>query len=249
MNNWYREYKLAFSNPLDILAKEITNYVIRNFQLRTFELTRKQMPKLKEYGLSKIIFVVGRFIADGINKVIVSGGFDDDIAKKQKYIEIRLEIEYDKNNNLPITSYYQEIYENIRHAVRHELEHRDMKIKGTATKPEYDSTERMKSFMDETNSKYAIIKQIDYNYKYMSDNSEIDPFIRGWVNLAKQRKQNMYDLIKNELWNRIVDNLNKDIIDKLYPELHTLIKQKYSELINIYMQRIKQIYGDINYVK
>lgn len=229
-NSWYKFYKLSFRNKLDLLSKKIADNVFDNFIIknktdnRKFEyiIDKNKEPEITFYNIDKIIFLIEPY------SFSMEVGGDYLVDNKEILINLKFNSEILSKN-------YEYFLQEVKYAIRHELEHAFYEKNNPLIEPTYSSIPSKFS----THLEYANVAR-----EYLLDPSEIDSYIRELMLRAKNDRILIDKLLVEFVYNKIIEiapeTMKKEIEEVTQNGI--IYKNIIDEILSKYRDRIFEIY-------
>lgn len=241
--NWYKTSekleKVAFRNPLDILSNELARRssikIWKDPNFKSFIVNDEEFPLLKKINIK--IFEIRSSPNIEYDKVFTIDGLTGIIhGLKEDYLKTFINFVYNpKKFN---KENWIEMYNELVNAIRHELEHAFSNSK----------FEGMKGSVD-TNTPQNTYDKANYFYKYLTNISERESFVKGFLLEGKKRKVPAEDLFKEYLLESIfgpksIDRdktIEKSFEDKTLLQNGLTIREMYDEMMKKFIDRLGQV--------
>lgn len=234
-NGWYKFYKLAFRNKLDLfskkLAKNVFNNLIKNDKITgkfQYVINSSQEKELEDYGVKEIVFVIDLYA--------IAFKVDGHYLPDQNNIVIGIEINPKMLSKDAIKSEnYENVIQEVKYTVRHELEHAYYNKLYNYSEPSYKIPNSFNNYRQ-----YVLSAE-----RYLLDPSEIDSYIRELMLKAKNKRVLMDNLLV-EMVNHKITEIAPDTMTKEMgnnTEEGKFYKSIIDKILNIYRNRIGSIYN------
>lgn len=234
-------YRIAFRNKLDLIASEGTRLIMEDFVKTMNPLVGHALPK--NFWHSKYFEVQDYNISYCISaKTGKDGGFGCTVGgyysalRNGVTIEIQLGDLFDKID-------YSRTFSLTRGVLRHEIQHYQDSNNNVKFPPkQYGARNRKRDYYDINTAKNTFL--------YMTDPSEIEPFVRGLMHLAKQVKKSfsmvLLAYIKSYFFG--VKFFTEDSVTPIMRDImenHPDIAQYPRDAFNMLMDKAQEIYGNV----
>lgn len=235
-DGWYKFYKVAFRNKLDLFSKRLSNDVFeklirskKNSGEFQYIVNSHMEEELSDYDIKEVVFVIDLFSIS----FSVSGNYLPD--QKSIIINIRVSPKMLLKDYNILPESFEKVKLEVKYAIRHELEHAYYNKINDYSTPNYKLQNNVGGNME-----FSILAK-----NYLLDPSEIDSYIRELMLKAKNKRVPIDNLLEEMVVKKVTeiapDTMKKDIENKTKNGI--IYKSIIDEILATYRNRMASIYN------